>query len=105
MKKFIVLCLAALMGIGMVSAAEKKPVKKELKTVVFCTDIHCGHCAQKIMDNVPVLGKGVKDVQVDLPNKEVTVVFDSSKNNEEHLIHALSTLKVNAEVKAEKQKK
>ncbi|MFR6634569.1 MAG: heavy-metal-associated domain-containing protein [Alistipes onderdonkii] len=48
-------------------------------TTVFTTDIDCEHCVKKIMNNVPSLGKGVKDVKVDLPKKEVTVVYDSTK--------------------------
>ena len=30
-------------------------------TTVFVTDIECDHCVKKIMDNVPSLGKGIKD--------------------------------------------
>ena len=51
------------------------------------------------MNNVPSLGKGIKDVQVDLPKKEVTVVYDASKNNDEKIIKGFASLKVKAEVK------
>ena len=66
------LCLALVMGVGMCAA--EKPANKKTVTTVFTTDIDCEHCVKKIMNNVPSLGKGVKDVQVDLPKKEVTVL-------------------------------
>lgn len=48
-------------------------------TAVFVTDVDCAHCVDKILNNVPTLGRGIKDVQVDLQTKEVTVVYDASK--------------------------
>ena len=71
------LCLALVMGVGMCAA--QKAADKKTVTTVFTTDIDCEHCVKKIMNNVPSLGKGVKDVKVDLPKKEVTVVYDSAK--------------------------
>ena len=71
------LCLALVMGVGMCAA--QKAADKKTVTTVFTTDIDCEHCVKKIMNNVPSLGKGVKDVKVDLPKKEVTVVYDSTK--------------------------
>ena len=70
------LCLALVMGVGMCAA--QKAADKKTVTTVFTTDIDCEHCVKKIMNNVPSLGKGVKDVKVDLPKKEVTVVYDST---------------------------
>ena len=83
MKKILMLCLALVMGVGMCAA--EKPANKKTVTTVFTTDIDCEHCVKKIMNNVPSLGKGVKDVQVDLPKKEVTVVYDGTKNNDENI--------------------
>lgn len=77
MKKILMLCLALVMGVGMCAA--QKAADKKTVTTVFTTDIDCEHCVKKIMNNVPSLGKGVKDVKVDLPKKEVTVVYDSTK--------------------------
>ena len=57
------------------------------------------------MNNVPVLGKGVKDVKVDLPKKEVTVVYDSSKNNDETIVKGFASLKGKAEPKKAPEKK
>ncbi len=97
MKKLLMVCLALVMGAGIATAA--KPAQKKNVTTVFVTDIDCEHCVQKIMNNVPSLGKGIKDVQVDLPKKEVTVVYDASKNSDENIIKGFASLKVKAEVK------
>ena len=99
MKKILMLCLALVMGVGMCAA--EKPANKKTVTTVFTTDIDCEHC----MNNVPSLGKGVKDVQVDLPKKEVTVVYDGTKNNDENIVKGFASLKVKAEPKKAGAKK
>ena len=104
MKKFVLFCLALAMGVG-VCAAAGKPAAKKIVTTVFVTDIDCDHCVKKIMNNVPSLGKGVKDVQVDLPKKEVTVVYDGTKNNDENIVKGFASLKVKAEPKKADAKK
>ena len=103
MKKILMLCLALVMGVGMCAA--EKPANKKTVTTVFTTDIDCEHCVKKIMNNVPSLGKGVKDVQVDLPKKEVTVVYDGTKNNDENIVKGFPSLKVKAEPKKADAKK
>ena len=104
MKKFVLFCLALAMGVG-VCAAAGKPAAKKIVTTVFVTDIDCDHCVKKIMNNVPSLGKGVKDVKVDLPKKEVTVIYDASKNNDENIVKGFATIKVKAEPKKAPAKK
>jgi len=100
MKKMIVLCLAALMSAGMCLAAESAVKKtKKTQTTVFVTDIDCEHCVKKIMNNVPALGKGVKDVQVDLKTKEVTVTYDPAKTDDAQLVKGFASIKVQAEPK------
>ncbi len=96
MKKLVLFCLALVMGLGMCAAADK-PVQKKEVTTVFVTDIDCEHCVKKIMNNVPSLGKGIKDVKVNLPKKEVTVIYDGTKNNDENIVKGFATLKVKAE--------
>ena len=98
MKKFILCCLVALLGTGLAFAA-KPEVKPTTKTTVFITDIDCEHCAKKIMNNVPSLGKGIKDVKVDVPTKEVTVTYDPTKNNDANIIKGFASIKVKAELK------
>lgn len=102
-------CLVALMGAGVCMAqkpAEQKDQKeKKTVTTVFATDIDCDHCAQKILNNVPALGKGVKDVSVNVAKKEVTVIYDASKTNDEQIVKGLASLKVKAEPKKSAAKK
>ena len=98
MKKFVLFCLALAMCVG-VCAAAGKPAAKKIVTTVFVTDIDCDHCVKKIMNNVPSLGKGIKDVKVDLPKKEVTVVYDGTKNDDANIVKGFASLKVKAEPK------
>ena len=98
MKKLILCCLAALMSTGIVLAAKPADVKTS-KTTVFITDIDCEHCAKKIMNNVPSLGKGIKDVKADVKTKEVTVTYDPTKNNDANIIKGFASIKVKAEPK------
>ena len=98
MKKFVLFCLALAMGVG-VCAAAGKPAAKKIVTTVFVTDIDCDHCVKKIMNNVPSLGKGIKYVKVDLPKKEVTVVYDGTKNDDANIVKGFASLKVKAEPK------
>ena len=98
MKKFVLFCLALAMGVG-VCAAAGKPAAKKIVTTVFVTDIDCDHCVKKIMNNVPSLGKGIKDVKVDLPKKEVTVVYDGTKNDDANIVKGFASLKVKGEPK------
>lgn len=99
MKKILLICLATLLGAGIAMAAKPATGKKTAKTV-FVTDIDCEHCVKKIMDNVPSLGKGVKDVEVDLEKKEVTVTYDPAKTNDAQLVRGFASLRVKAEPKA-----
>lgn len=96
MKKMVMMCLVLLLGVGTCMAA-KPAAQKKTVTTVFKTDVDCEHCVTRIMNNVPVLGKGIKDVQVDLPTKQVTVVYDASKNDVETIVKGLASLKVKAE--------
>lgn len=89
-------CFATLMGAG-ICVAQKPAMEKKEVTTVFATDLHCESCAKKIMDNVPALGKGIKDVKTDVASKTVTVLYDASKNSDENIIKGLASLKVKAE--------
>ena len=76
---------------GVATAAPK--AEKKIATVVFTTDLDCHHCAQKVMNTIPY-EKGIKDVQVDVPTKAVTVKFDEAKNSVESLTKAFESIKV-----------
>ena len=91
MKKIIIVLVAAFLGIG-VSYADNKAAKKTV-TTVFTTDIDCPHCSKKVLNTIPY-EKGVKDVQVDVPTKTITVTYDPAKNSDESLTKALTAIKV-----------
>ena len=100
MKKLVSICLALVLCAGAFAAPASAKKEKKTVTTVFVTDIECDHCVKKIMDNVPSLGKGIKDVRVDLPKKEVTVVYDASKNDDANIVEGFASLKVKAERRA-----
>ena len=104
MKKFLMACLMAVMALAVTSAeAQNKPTRKgagEMVTTVFTTDIDCPNCAKKVEGNLPLIVRGVEDIHADATTREVTVVYDSSKTNEERIIQGFSRIKVKAEVKA-----
>lgn len=98
MKRIVLLCLAAALCVGAASAQNKKSKKAETATTVFVTDIECENCKKKVLNSIP-FERGVKDVQVDVPTKEVTVTYDKAKSSDEALLEAFDRIKVEAEVK------
>ena len=104
MKKIILMCLVALFGINMANAQQPKNGDKKSVVVEFVTDIDCAGCAKKVTNTIPY-EKGVKDVQVDVATKTVTVTYDPAKTNNETLVKAFAKIKIKAEAKvAEEQK-
>ena len=79
-KKLIIMCLMAFIGFGVAEVSAQKKNEGAVKTTVFVTDIDCEHCAKKITNTIPY-EKGVKDVQVDVPTKLVTVTYDANKTD------------------------
>ena len=104
MRKIILMCLVALFGIGIANAQEPKKGDKKSVVVEFVTDIDCAGCAKKVTNTIPY-EKGVKDVQVDVATKTVTVTYDPAKTNNETLVKAFSKIKIKAEAKVAEQKK
>ena len=94
MKKIIALFAMLAMVAGMATAAPK--AEKKISTVVFTTDIDCGHCAQKVYNTIPY-EKGIKDVVVNIQKKTVLVKFDAAKNNIESLTKSFESIKVKVE--------
>lgn len=101
MKKLLIVCLALVLGCGVAMAQKPKKAKREMKTTVFVTNLDCPNCAKKVEMNVPTLGKGIKDLQIDLPSREVTITYDATKCSDEQIIAGFGKLKVEAEVKPE----
>ena len=102
MKKIMMILAMLAVVAGVATAAPKQKAEKKIVTVVFTTDIDCAHCSQKVFNSIPY-EKGIKDVQVDVPTKTVTVKFDAAKNSIESLTKAFESIKVKV-VKAEEQK-
>ena len=96
MKKILLMCLVALFSIVAVEAQQPKAGDKSSVTTVFLTDIDCAGCAKKVTNTIPY-ERGVKDVQVDVASKTVTVTYDPAKTNEEALVKAFSKIKIKAE--------
>jgi len=103
MKKFLLLCVAAVLAFTLEASADNKQKTQKCVTAVFATDIECEHCKKKIMDNVPVLGKGVESVEVDVPTKRVTVTYNPAKTDADALVKGFAKLRVKAE-RVEEQK-
>ena len=98
MKKIILMCLVALLGIGVANAQEPKKAEKKSVTTTFVTDIDCAGCAKKVNNTIPY-EKGVKDVEVNVEVKTVTVTYDPTKTNDETLVKAFTKIKIKAEPK------
>lgn len=97
MRKILLVCLVALFSVAVADAQQPQKGKKQTVTTTFVTDIDCEGCAKKVTNTIPY-EKGVKDVQVDVPSKTVTVTYDPAKTNNEALIKAFSKIKINASV-------
>ena len=67
--------------------------KKEKKTeeVVFLTNIFCDNCRKKIEKNI-AWEKGVKDLEVNLEQKTVKILYDPQKTDREKLRKAIEKL-------------
>jgi copper chaperone CopZ len=97
MKKILLVCLVALLGIGSAEAQKPKKGEKKSVTVEFVTNIDCEGCAKKVYNTIPY-EKGVEDVKVDVATKIVTVTYNPAKTNNETLIKAFDKIKLEAAV-------
>lgn len=91
---------AAVVESSNVEFSIRKP-KKEKKTVVFDSDIHCKSCAKKIEENIS-FEKGVLDLKVSVEDKTITVTYDAAKTSEKTLIAAINKLGYSVKPRAEK---
>lgn len=97
MKKILLMCLVALIGIGTADAQKPKKGEKKSVTVEFLTSIDCEGCAKKVNETIPY-EKGVREVSIDVPSKIVTVTYDPAKTNNENIIKAFEKIKLEASV-------
>ena len=98
MKKILFMCFVALFSLGVANAQSPKKAEKKTVTTEFVTDIDCAGCAKKVTNTIPY-EKGVKDVQVDVDTKIVTITYDPAKTNDEALVKAFTKIKIKAEPK------
>lgn len=110
MKKSILFLAAALFGLtlaatsasncfaGTVKGESFSSAPKEYKTVTFEVSMHCKNCAKKISENIS-FEKGVKDLDVSLDDKLVTITYDPAKTDTGALKSAIEKLGYEAKVK------
>ncbi len=79
------------------TAAGSKP-QKEIVKHEFSANIDCAGCVKKVMNTLPYQ-KGIKDVDVNLSAKQITVTYDTSKSSDKDIITALSKVNINASLK------
>ena len=77
--------------------------KKEKKTeeVVFLTNIFCDNCRKKIEKNI-AWEKGVKDLEVNMEQKTVKILYDPQKTDREKLRKAIEKLGYTVEKEIDK---
>jgi len=75
------------------SGVQKKTNEAE---VTFSVNISCANCQKKIEAKLP-FEKGVKDLKVNLDKKEIWVLYQTDKTDNEKLIEAIKKLGYEAE--------
>ncbi len=96
MKAKILIALA-MAFVSLISLAQSK---KENKTTTFEVDLHCDACVKKVQSNI-AYEKGVKDLNISLEKKEVTVTYRADKTSPDALKKAFE--KLGYEVKEKEQ--
>lgn len=99
MKKLIRFTAVALLAaLPLIASSQDKA--KTTETVKYKTSIDCDACVKTIMSNLPQ-EKGIKDVKCDLKTKEVTVTYQTDKNNPEQIKRSLEKLGYSAKLESE----
>lgn len=94
MRNVITAALILILAFGVYTAkAEEQKGKKETptETVTYDVNINCDNCKARLEKHIP-FEKGVKDMEVDIPGKQVTVKFDKKKNTTEGIALAIEKL-------------
>ncbi len=89
--RFILTTVLSLALFSGIQAQDKQDNKKKDNEVTFSVSMDCDHCKKKILNNIPY-EKGVTDMKVDLPKKEVWVKFNPKKTDKEKLQKAIEKL-------------
>ena len=86
--------MAALLAFGLsfnASAKDRKEEQKEKAKVTFLVSMTCESCQKRIEDNI-AFEKGVTGLNVDLPQKTVTIEYRKDKTSPDKLKAAISEL-------------
>ncbi len=76
--------------------ASLEPADKNVREVVFATNMHCDKCVNKINENLSFI-KGVKDLKVSLKDQTIRIKYDGRKTDEKALADAVRKLGYKAE--------
>ena len=87
--KYII--FSSILLITLFAACSAPTDENQLKLVSFDTSIDCEGCKDKIMDSLPK-ESGIVDVNVQVEEKVVTVVFNSSELSVEQIAEKLNEL-------------
>ncbi len=88
MKRLVL--MTALLLVTLTLAAQNKQIKKS-QTATYSVSMSCKKCQTKIEKNIP-FEKGVKDMEVNLEKKQVSVTFDPTKTDSTTIAKALKNL-------------
>ena len=99
MKKILIIALSLLTLNFATNAQSKKDAK--ISEVKLAVNVHCESCKQRIEKSIP-FEKGIKDVVVNLNDKEVTVQYDNTKTDVEKITGLFKKLGYVAEIAVEK---
>ena len=86
-----------MLGIFLISAFSYTTVAQKLETTKILTSAYCGSCKTRIEKSV-AYEKGVKDLNLELESKILTVEYKSGKTSPEKLCAAVKKLGYEASV-------
>ncbi|MDR0537147.1 MAG: cation transporter [Tannerellaceae bacterium] len=91
--KLLFLLTLALASVLTLSAQENKnkEQKKKSEEITFAVNMFCENCKAKIEKNI-AWEKGVKDLNVNLEKKTVTIIYDPQKATTDKLKKAIEKL-------------
>ncbi len=93
MKKLLVIAFLIMFGMTMSEGVYAQKKKREMVKATISTDIHCGSCKARIMNNAASFGSGVKSVEVDVEKNLIFIVYDKSKTDIKDVIEKITKLK------------
>lgn len=97
--------ITALLALCLSVPAQAKDVKDSKKdNITFLVSMTCEKCQKRIEDNIS-FEKGVTELDVDLPNKTVTIEYRKDKTSPEKLKEAIKQLGYTATLLPAKAKK